>query len=301
MSLPRRSIPSFTSLMAFEATARYLSFSQAAQELALTQGAVSKQVRQLEHTLGIVLLERTKRQVVLTEQGKHYLKEVRDLLHRLEVSTHSILASGDSEEVLNLAVLPSFATRWLLPRLSRFLDKAPKVTVNLATRLVPFAFEHERFDSAIHYGSPSWPGTVVTHLFDEEIVAVASPAYCEALKLKRPEDLARATLLQQSTRLSLWSDWFEALGVAVDRPYSGPMFDQFMMAAAAASGGIGVALVPAFLIDTELADGRLQVLFDQRLKGRHGYYFVTPTSKVHNQTVRRFTAWLEEECRPGSP
>jgi LysR family glycine cleavage system transcriptional activator len=297
MPLPRRFIPSFTSLMAFEATARNLSFSQAAKELALSQGAISKHVRQLEELLGVVLLQRTRRQVLITEEGTLYLKEVRELISRLEQSTHSMLASGGSSAVLNLAVLPSFATKWLIPRLPRFHGERRRITVNLATRPVPFAFDYERFDSAIHYGSPHWPGTVATHLFDETVVAVASPFYCQELKLKAPQDLERATLLQQATRPSLWIDWLDSLAISLRQPYTGPMIDQFTMSVEAAAAGLGVALVPEFLVTDELASGRLTALFDHRYKAQHGYYLVTPVGKMNNPTVKSFTEWLQVECR----
>lgn len=297
MPLPRRFIPSFTSLMAFEATARHLSFSQAAKELALSQGAISKHVRQLEDLLGVVLLERTRRQVMLTDEGSTYLKEVRDLISRLEHSTHSMLASGGSSEILNLAVLPSFATKWLIPRLAGFQIGRRRITVNLATRLVPFAFDYERFDSAIHYGSPHWPGTVATHLFAENIVAVASPLYCREMALREPRDIERATLLQQATRPSLWIDWLDSLGISIRHPYTGPMIDQFTMSLEAAAAGLGVALVPEFLVADDLASGRLSVLFDHRYRAQHGYYLVTPVGKMHNPAVKCFTEWLQAECQ----
>lgn len=297
MPLPRRAIPSIAGLTAFEATARHLSFSQAAKELALTQGAVSKQVRQLELVLGVVLLERTKRHVVLTEVGKTYLAEVRQVLNRLEVITHSVLASGGSSAVLNLAVLPTFATRWLLPRLPRFIDARPGITVNFTTRLAPFDFAYERFDSAIHYGSPYWAGASAEHLFDEEVVPVASPRLSEEYDIRQPADLARVTLLQQTTRPSLWSAWFASVGVLFEHPFRGPIFDQFSMTAQAAAANLGVALVPRFLVEEEVATGKLLILFDRPLKGEHAYYLVTPTAKLHDPLVRAFAAWLKTEIR----
>ena len=297
MPLPRRSIPSVTGLTAFEATARYLSFSQAARELALTQGAVSKQVRQLEQVLGVVLLERSKRQVFLTDAGKAYLHDTRELLDRLQKTTHSLLASGGSSAVLNLAVLPTFATRWLLPRLPRFVNAHPGATINFATRLSPFDFEFERFDSAIHYGSPHWPGASATHLLDEEVVPVASPGLVQRYGVVEPEHLSRVTLLQQATRPSLWSDWFESIGIGFEHPYRGPLFDQFSMMAQAAAADLGAALVPRFLVEEEIQAGKLVILFERPLRSEHAYYLVTPASKLHNPFVRAFRDWLQSEVR----
>jgi LysR family glycine cleavage system transcriptional activator len=169
--------------------------------------------------------------------------------------------------------------------------------VNFATRLSPFDFEHERFDAAIHYGSPYWAGTVATHIFDEEVVPVASRRLAERHAIREPADLARVTLLQQATRPSLWSDWFDSIGVAFEHPFRGPLFDQFSMTAQAAAADLGAALVPRFLVEDEIASGKLRLLFDRPLKGEHAYYLVTPTAKVHIPLVRAFTEWLTAEAR----
>ncbi len=292
MPLSRRLMPSITELVAFEAAARHGSFTRAAEELALTQGAVSKQVRQLEDSLGVALFEREQRRVILTDAGRNYLTDVRDLLDRLEQSTHAVLATGGGA-VVNLAVLPTFASRWLIPRLHRF---TPDITVNLTTRLEPFDFEREPFDLAIHYGTGNWPAARAYHLLDEEMVAVASPAYRAAKQLERPEDLTRVALLQQATRPNLWLDWFAACGIEVATPYRGAMLDQFSMTAEAAANGLGVGLVPRFLIEGELASGRLVVLFDRPLRQDRTYFVVTPTGRRRNPAVAAFLDWLRDEA-----
>ncbi len=295
MPLSRRLMPSVTELVAFEAAARHGSFTRAADDLALTQGAVSKQVRQLEESLGVALFERERRRVILTDAGRNYLADVRDLLDRLEQSTHAVLAAGGAA-VVNLAVLPTFATRWLIPRLQRFADVAPGVPVNLTTRLEPFDFEREPFDLAIHYGTGNWPAARAYHLLDEEMVAVASPAYRDARALAAPADLARAALLQQATRPNLWLDWFAACGIETAAPYRGPLLDQFLMTAEAAAAGLGVALVPRFLIEAELRAGRLVVLFDRVLRQDRAYFVVTPTGRRRNPAAAAFLDWLRDEA-----
>lgn len=295
MPLSRRLMPSVTELVAFEAAARHGSFTRAADDLALTQGAVSKQVRQLEESLGVALFERERRRVILTDAGRNYLADVRDLLDRLEQSTHALLAAGGGA-VVNLAVLPTFATRWLIPRLQRFAEIAPDVPVNLTTRLEPFDFEREPFDLAIHYGTGNWPAARAYHLLDEEMVAVASPAYRDARGLAAPADLSRAALLQQATRPNLWLDWFAACGIEMATPYRGPLLDQFLMTAEAAAAGLGVALVPRFLVEAELRTGRLVVLFDRVLRQDRAYFVVTPTGRRRNPATAAFLDWLRDEA-----
>jgi LysR family glycine cleavage system transcriptional activator len=295
--LSRRLMPSTAELVAFEAAARHANFTRAAEELSLTQGAISKQIRQLEQTLGVTLFERVNRRVVLTDAGGLYLGDVREMLTKLETSTHAVLASGGSAAVLNVAVLPTFATRWLVPRLPMFVEAHPGVTINLATRLKPFDFDEEPFDLAIHYGTPTWPRSDATHLFDENVVPVASPAYRTGIRLAAPGDLLRATLLQQATRPTLWRDWFESVGVEHIHPYRGPLFDQFSMIAQAAAAGLGAALVPRFLVEEELQTSKLVVLFDHPLRGSQAYYLVVPTRKIHTPVVAQFGGWLAGEAR----
>lgn len=297
MPFARRLMPTIAELVAFEAAARHGSFTRAAEELALTQGAVSKQVRQLEATLGVALFERVKRQVVLTDGGRRYLADVRDTLARLERSTHGLIAAGGAAEALSIASLPTFATRWLVPRLPRFLAGRPDVALSVATRLRPFSFAEEPFDLAVHYGAPHWPGAEATHLFDEDLVPVASPAYRDGHGLAAPEALGRAALIQQATRPAAWRDWFAALGVAVERPYRGPLFDQFSMVTAAAAAGLGVALVPRFLIEDELGSGRLVVLFDRPVRTEEAYHLVVPTEKRSAPLVAAFRDWIVAEAR----
>ncbi len=295
MGLPRRLLPSLQELVAFEAAGRYGSFTQAAEELNLTQSAVSKQIRQVEEALNIPLFERVRGGVVLTSAGRAYFTATQEVLRRLETSTHAAVASAGSETVLNLAVLPTFATRWLIPRLPQFASLGGG-TVNLATRLEPFAFEETNFDLAIHYGAPHWPNAHSEYLFDEVVAPVASPSYLGHKPLHRPKDLQRATLLQLSTRPAQWADWFQNVGVDCAHPLRGPLFDQFSMTVQAAIASLGVALVPLFLVQDEVAAGKLVILFDRPVRGPSAYYAVVPSGKRHDPLVLRFLAWLLDQA-----
>jgi LysR family glycine cleavage system transcriptional activator len=296
MVMPRRLLPSLSELTAFEATARLGSLGLAAQALALTQGAVSKQIRQMEAALGVALFQRVRGRLVLTDAGARFAHEVGDLLKQLERSVHGVLAAGATTQTLAVGVLPTLATRWIMPRLPRFLAQCGDVALRFETRLRPFDFTEDAIDVAIHYGGPHWPGGVAALLMRETVICVASPAYCSRLALRRTEDLARATLLQQGTRPDLWAAWFAEAEVEVKAPFQGPVFDQFSMAAQAAVTGIGAALVPSMLVEEELASGLLVRIGIVGLRSESAYYVVLPERGAANPAATRFRDWLREEA-----
>jgi len=297
MTMFRRGfLPPIGSLVAFECAARHESFSRAAEELHLTQSAVSRQIRALEEIVGVALFERVRQRVVLSEAGRAYLADVRRSLGELGDATHRVMGFAGTRGVLELAVLPTFGARWLVPRLARFLALHPDVTVNLAARIEPFDFADDPFDAAIHVGQPVWAGGVLEHLMDEEVVPVARPDWLAGRGLAAPADLADRPLLHQSTRPSAWADWFASVGVTTDAAWRGPRFDQFSMVAEAAACGLGAALVPRFLIEEELASGRLAILFPEPLRTRSAYYIVHPASKGRSALLRAFEEWIVAEA-----
>ncbi|MBV8752643.1 MAG: LysR family transcriptional regulator [Hyphomicrobiales bacterium] len=296
MPWPRRLMPSVQELSAFEAAARHGNFSRAADELALTQSAISKQVSHLEARLGVTLFEREGRRVILTDQGRDFREAARDLLDRFATATLAVMASAGSESTLNVAVLPTLAAKWLMPRLPRFHEENAQISLNFTTRLEPFDFAGTSFHAALHYGEPYWPGAETVHLFDEIVVPVASRGYRERLRLREPDDLKRADLLHLSTRPHLWSAWFEMTGVRCDYPLRGAVFDQFSHTAAAAVAGLGVALLPRFLIDDEIVAGKLLILFDRSMPGQGAYYGVVPKNKRSEPAVAKFMAWIKREA-----
>lgn len=210
----------------------------------------------------MVLLERDRRRVVLTTAGRQYQVAVQETLSRLEASTRSVVMCGDSMTLLQLAVCPTFASRWLLPRLSTFLRVRPETKVRVATSLETFEFEGSSFDMAIQYGTPAWPNAEILPLFEEVVVPVASPRYRDRLGLFAPNDLRRATLIQSTTRAGVWSEWFRMVGVTYKETQSKLSFDQSSFAIEASLAGLGVALVPCAFVEDEVASGELSVLFN---------------------------------------
>jgi LysR family transcriptional regulator, glycine cleavage system transcriptional activator len=285
-------LPSIACLQAFETVARHRSITRASVELNLTQSAVSRQIRQLETLLDISLFERVRQRVVITDAGKLYLNDVIKVIANLKDATSKVMACGGNTNLLNLAVLPTFATRWLMPRLSDFLQKHPGVTINLATRLVPFDFEIEPFDAAIHYGLANWPGAVARHLMPEDTVPVCSQKYKLEHRIAKPADLARAVLLHQTSRTDAWTEWFQMTGVKKAHAVRGPRFEQFTMIAQAAICDLGVALLPKLLIEDELSSGKLVLLFDRPIRSANSYYLVVPESKTSALLAAAFAQWI---------
>lgn len=298
MILRRAQLPSLSELIAFELAARHGSFTRAAEDLNLTQGAVSRQIAALEDTLGLALFERVRRSVRLTDAGRMYLVDVERILGQLADATERVASFG-AANVLNLAVLPTFATRWLMPRLPRFLAMASDVTVNCLVRLEPFDFEIEPFDAAIHFGSGEWSGAQAHFLCRETIVLVASPDLAARIDLRSPTDVIRATRLHQTTRPDAWRDWFAAQGMAEPADRKGPRIEQFGMIVEAAIAGVGAALVPSFLVREELAAGRLFAIASAPIESRLAYWLVVPERKRDNPLIEQLRLWMESEVTEG--
>lgn len=295
MKLSRRLIPDVTTLQAFECAARHGSFTQAAHELNLTQSAVSRQIKDLEEQLGVLLFERVRQRVVLSEDGRRFLPEVRKLLHQTEETMLRAMASASSEHSLSIATLPTFGSRWLTPRIPAFLAEHPGTIVNIASRSAPFDFDEENFDLAIHYGQPVWARAACSYLCSEVILPAASPELLKSWNLSEPKDLEVAPLLHLATRPKLWAQWFEMTGGSADTAYRGHRFDQFAMVIESAVAGLGFALLPHYLIEQELASGRLAVVFDRPMKTENSYYLVVPEGKLENPLSQAFRAWIADQ------
>jgi LysR family glycine cleavage system transcriptional activator len=300
----RRKIPSLQALACFEAAARHESYTRAAQELALTQGAVSRQITALEAFVGVALFRRTRHGVALTERGTEYAAQVAPRLQGLEQDTLEVMASQNSGGSIHLAAVPTFATRWLIPRLSQLKVQHPEITVHIETRTRPFMFADTVFDAALYAGTPEqmshWAGTRCLRLMSEDMVPVCSPALLGQRTNMAPADLAQFPLLQQSTRPDGWRQWFAALGVAAPLALSGPRYELFSMTAAAAAQGLGLALVPRLLVKAELARAELVVACEQVLQGQRAYYLVTPERAEERPLMSSFLTWLVQAAAAGA-
>ena len=281
-------------LCAFEASARHQSFTAAAAELHLTQSAVSRQIRALEERLGTELFVRERQTVRLSPAGQAYAQEIRGALMRISNATLGFRMNPQGGS-LNLAILPTFGTRWLAPRLPQFLAAHPGITINLTTRLSQFDFQLEAVDAAIHFGLPHWPGAEMELLLSETVVPACSPAMLAQYQFAQAEDLLKAPLLHLTSRPDAWRRWFESQHCSMGE-VQGMLFDQFATTAQAAMAGVGVALLPRFLMERELKAGDLVAALPQapELESAERYYLVWPNSRADYPPLQAFRAWLQE-------
>lgn len=297
----RRKIPPLQALLCFDAAARHESYTRAAQALSLTQSAVSRQIGALEAFLGVPLFRRTRHGVALTASGAAYARQIGLRLEAIERDTLDAMANQGEGGALMLAAVPTFATRWLIPRLPAFAALQPDVVVHIETRTRPFLFADAEFDAALYAGTPAqvagWAGTRAQLLLPEDVVPVCSPALLPRGRAVTPAAIARLPLLQQSTRPDAWRRWFDAQRVDAPHARSGPRYEVFSMQATAATHGLGVALMPTVLIADELARAELVVACARPLSGERGYYLVTPEHGDARPLLTLFSDWLLAQAR----
>lgn len=292
----RRKIPSTTALISFEAAARHESFTRAAEELSLTQGAICRQIASLEEFLSVELFRRSRRGVKLTEAGLSYSRRVATQLDAVERDTLSVMGQQGTN-VIELAVVPTFGTQWLLPRLKDFQLKHPEVTVNLTNRTRPFLFADTEFDAAIYFGDADWSGTESHRLMGENPMPVCSPALLGNKTLLTADEIADLQLLQQTTRPYAWRQWFNSQQLNIPRDMTGPRYELFSMLAQAAMHDMGIALIPPFLIQRELAEKRLVIANPQALSSIKAYYLMIPERKVESASLKAFRDWLVNQAQ----
>lgn len=292
-------LPSISALRTFEAAARHLSFTRAAEEMHLTQSAVSRQIRALEDFLGVPLFHRIQQRLVLTPAGSAYLADIRQPLEGLQAATLKMLTE-QAGGVLNVATLTAFATKWLIPRLGRFHQLHPNVLLNLVTRsgeVDPFT---DQFDLGVYYGDGNWKGVKSIRISREDLVLVAAPGYRPGGRaIGTAADVASGILLQQSRRPNIWRDWFAQAGVADANPWAGPRFEHFYMVIQAVIAGLGSALLPEILIEDELRSGRLVMPFSSRFETHEAYYLVFPDRGIGRDSVDQFKGWIIGELQSG--
>ncbi|WP_164923919.1 LysR family transcriptional regulator [Sinorhizobium fredii] len=290
---PRRFLPSISLLSAFEAVLRTGSISAAAREVNLTQSTVSRLVQSLEEQLGRPLFERHRQRLIPTEAAQAYGRDVTRALDLIQRGSMEFSANPGGG-ALSLAILPAFGTRWLAPRLGRFLTKNPGVTINLATRLKRFNFAAEGFDAAIHFGTDDWRDAGHMMLFEERLTACISPALLAEHPVRSVNDMAGLPLLQLETRSNAWATWFAAQDAEAPS-VTGMLLDQFATMTQAAISGLGVALLPDYLADIEIEEKRLVPLLKRAIPGSGAYWLVWPRSRAKYPPLEAFRSWLAAE------
>ncbi len=306
-----RQLPPLNALRAFEATARNMSFSKAAEELNVTKAAISHQIRGLEDYLGFDLFERTNRSISLTEAAEKSLPKLREGFNNLSDAVH-LMRAHEQVDNLNIWMAPSFASKWLIPRLHNFSSRFPEIDMRIMSDVklmdvkrgvdaVDQLTRSHDVDIVIRFGSGRYPGYQVEKLFDVEAVPLCSPKLLESDKhpLKNPADLRHHTLLHDDTNYSgrpSWSNWLSHYGVTGVNAKRGLHFNHVLMAMEAAIDGQGVLLSMERLARLDLAENRLCIPFDMSLPLVHAYHVICPKSTSNQRAVKLFTAWLREEA-----
>ncbi len=294
-------LPPLNALRCFKSAARWQSFSKSAEELHVTQSAVSHQIRQLEQWFGTNLFDRLGRQTVPTPKGQELAKALAEAFDIMAVACKRV-SQSDAAPQLTIASLPSIATIWLIPRLARFFADHPEIAVKVVYAFAGQPLNFEDYDIAILWGVDDWVDCVKTPLLDGSTIAVCNPQFLgREGNVKSPQDLMHKTLLHDTDRKG-WQDWMRAAGLKHAGPAPGPTFEDFNLLRAAALAGQGVALCPRSLIRDDLASGRLVQMFnDVIIKRDHAYYMIEPADAHHQHAVAiaEFKSWLLVQAASG--
>ncbi|MFM0299156.1 LysR substrate-binding domain-containing protein [Paraburkholderia sediminicola] len=291
----RRRIPSNSALLAFEAAARHGSFARAAEELALTEGAVSRQIGRLEAFLGVALFERVGNRVRLAASGTRYAEQVREILDRLERDSLYLMGQPIAGASIDIAAIPTFATRWLIPRLKRFQNKHPNITVHIAERMEPFILAGSGFDAAIHFEHPAWAGMHLHRLLEEVLVPVCSPALlADADANISLDELPR---LHRRQNPDAWQLYAQEAGIVLTNSAVGARYDLHSMLIEAALAGLGVALVPRLYVGAELEQGRLVAPWPDGKAITKTFCLVLPDPiELSEGPLQAFAKWILHEA-----
>jgi LysR family glycine cleavage system transcriptional activator len=292
-------LPPLNAIRAFESVARHLSITHAADELNVTPGAVSRQIRALEEFLGLDLFVRGHRQITLTHSGEQYFRAVARMIEDLRGATKKLM-SPPLRRQIKVRAYTTFAMQWLIPRLASFHAEHPKIEVLLTASLEPVDFYKEDIDAAIRLGSGEWPNCNCYVLSDNRLAPVCSPSLLQhGPGLNTPADIAQYTMLHSIARPEDWRYWLEASGVSRDvDALAGMSYQSSSMVYAAAAGGQGIAMAQLFLVEKELRDGTLIRPFEQIVDmGVYTYYLLTPKHREESDDTRVFREWILEQAR----
>lgn len=297
-----RRIPGTKALACFEQVARYGTVSRAAEELYLTQSAVSRQLQGLESWLDCKLFMRKKQRLILTPEGEDYLQAIRPALDQLETATLKLLSGGSDGGVLTIAAPPTFGSRRLIPYLPDFRARHPDIVINFISRIGMPDFDREQIDIAVLFGSGDWDGLEARRLEGENMVPICSPNLIASMDhAPKPDDLRQFPLLHIATRPNGWRDWLKAAKLDGIDGDNGPKFEHFTMAMQAAIAGLGVALLPTFAIGDEIASGRIIAPFGPPRASPYHYFATCPQNRVRTPKIRAFMKWLADHSRTENP
>jgi LysR family glycine cleavage system transcriptional activator len=305
MARPIRRLPSLNALRAFWAAARHGSFAAAATELHVTASAVSLQVRQLEDELGVKLFQRTPKGLVLSAQGAEILPGISDAFSQLQSTLIKGVALG-GVQTLTVSVAPSFATKWLLPRLDRFVSQNPDIDVRVLATMDLVDFNNEPIDLAIRYGRGHYPGLQSDLLMRDSVFPVSSPKLLEDRNASDLASLLRATTLlhddspDQDPTCPDWKSWLRAAGIDDVDWQRGPRFNQSNFVLEAAANGLGLALAKASLVQGDLATGRLVQIAATQTQIELAYFLVSPPDRAGHPAAIAFRQWITSEIAQGN-
>src|SRR5437588_2156673 len=292
--MPRR-LPPLNALKAFEAAARHESFTRAAEELCVTQGAVSHQVKALEIELGIKLFNRERQRLVITEAGRDYLAAVRDAFDRIALGTERLLQRQNAG-VLTVSTSPDFAAKWLVHRLGHFVEAHPEIDLRVSATLHHVDFAREEVDMAVRHGDGNWPGLDTVRLSPEQLFAVCSPKLLTGRRrLTKPSDLLKYPLIHMDGRAD-WAKWLQAAGLEDAAVIHGPVLNRASMVIDAAINGQGIALARTTLAAWDLINGRLVRPFPESLRLSKTYWIVCPKATANLAKIATFRDWLLAEA-----
>ncbi len=288
----KRTLPPLNGLRAFEAAARHMSFTDAAEELSVTQAAISHQVRGLEQRLGLKLFVRRNRSLLLSEAGQAYLPSVRAAFDQLNEATEKLLQK-DKGGNLTVTTTSSFAVKWLVPRLGGFQRSHPEIDVRVSTGTSLVDFSREDVDIGIRYGRGQWPNLMAERLVSEDVMPVCAPSLVKGPNgLGKPADLKRFTLLHIGSFPDDWQVWLTAAGVKGVDASRGVSFDFALAAYQAAMDGLGVALGRNPLVEPDLKAGRLVIPFEFKRSSDFAYYLVYPPEAIRRRKIKAFRDWI---------
>jgi len=289
-------LPPLNALKAFESAARHLSFTKAAEELFVTQAAVSHQIKSLEGYLSIKLFHRKNRALLLTEEGQSYFQDLREIFIHLQEATNRLVAMG-AKGAITIATPPTFASQWLVPRLHEFSVLHSDIDVRIKAVDLDDGFLDDSVDIAVFYGKGHWPGLHITKLLSEYLTPMCSPLLLQRTSgLRKLQDLAHHTLLHDNTR-NAWKNWLKAFDVKDINVNQGPIFSHTMLVLQAASMGHGVALSDTVLAKQDIDSGRLVCPFDERIESKFSHYLVCKEHQADQSKIKIFSEWMLSQVK----